>query len=521
MPIEFAQPEPVAPQISSAYGRAQQWSQDSPTLANLAVQTAAHNQQSAAQAQQQVNANANLGYEAANAQANRYSAGDAANANREQQALDLGASLTQQNDAITYQANAAAAAAQQHAQLAAYVNSQDMTQKEQMRLTQQQAALADVWNDPSLAPEERSAMAMQIKTGIDPLAQKLKATQQKHTEMQNQLIQQQTAHELTKNDMQVKYANMNFDQLVKTRATPDAQAEFEAEANQQNMTPQERDAYVQKRAGETGRLTNWVYKPSSDGRFEWHHVPPDKTTKDDAQKQQMAAWKDYHAARDAASKETDAYMKVEGNQGKDWHTIFNDTMKTHGIAPTFAEHLAQFGLAPGAAGKRGAAPPPPTTTPPTPGDDPEVVKQKTKALADENPPYPPGQAGEKGTAAQQQMHEDMAFARQEALSNPNLPMKAKEQIITAADQVQSLLSEYGSPQRMQLEAQDQSVEKEKRDRAERSYKLYNQALKLVKARTQAQPQPNRGGGPSTPPSAPGPTGGFPTFGVPQGAMSGR
>lgn len=172
MPVVFAQPSPI-----SGSGAAQQWSHDMSGIAQLAS-IVAQNNRTQAELQGQFNTqdlrgrqeSAQLAYRTQNAAAEE-------EMNRRNQGSEFESQL--QSESIKQQ---------NQAQLQAWVNSQDMTQKEQMRLKQLQSQVSDVNADPNLSPDEKSQMILQMKTGIDPLNEKLKNTKLKQE--QEQLAQQ-------------------------------------------------------------------------------------------------------------------------------------------------------------------------------------------------------------------------------------------------------------------------------------------------------------------------------------------
>lgn len=203
MPITLEQPGMVSPQITSAYGAALQFSQDAPTMANLAGQTAQLNQQAMARGDQMRLANAALGAQSANEQADRYWRSQAANADRESTALNVGASLNAQADNNLLHANTGIIQQQRGAELAVWANGQEMTQGENMRLQRLNEGLDHVMSDPNLGEPgvmtpERSDLVTQLRTGIDPLRQKAERAQTKMTEAHTQIYQQQLAQEVQK-----------------------------------------------------------------------------------------------------------------------------------------------------------------------------------------------------------------------------------------------------------------------------------------------------------------------------------
>ena len=203
MPIVFQQPEPFAPQISMAYGAAEQGRAAQAQMAQLY----------AAQGQ--------MTHQARQAQADRESAGNAANYRNLQTALlaapeaevargrlQLARQAHQDSlmptEADAFQAHAAAARQQaafqqqqQMAELEASLQRQALTHREEIRLQQQKTALAEVQTDPLLSKEEKQAVSLMLKTGIDPLEVRQRnaqlETRKLQMEQQKQAMAFQTA----------------------------------------------------------------------------------------------------------------------------------------------------------------------------------------------------------------------------------------------------------------------------------------------------------------------------------------
>ena len=191
MPLTFATPTPFAPGVNSAYGGAQQWSQDAPMLASLEENIAQQYSQGNA-----LRAQVGLQSRALNQQGIAQ-AGNLNEASAESQ-NQLASSNYQANLAANtqlmgqeYNAQAQSGLQQQQAQLQSWLNNQDMTQKEQMHLTQQKNAVADINSavtNGTLSPQEGQQAILKLKTGIDAGQQRLQSTMQKKQEM---LVQQE------------------------------------------------------------------------------------------------------------------------------------------------------------------------------------------------------------------------------------------------------------------------------------------------------------------------------------------
>lgn len=161
MPIVFAQPDPMAPDVQAAGGAAEQWSRDMPSLARLyeaAMQGQTQASIAAAHISQQAAAAHSATVEQANARADAL----------QEQARQFDVSQ-QASPKDVFHAQAQFAMQQQQAQLHAWLNQQDLSQAEAMKLQRMQNAVGEIMADPNLSDEEKTNMAMQLKTGIDPL----------------------------------------------------------------------------------------------------------------------------------------------------------------------------------------------------------------------------------------------------------------------------------------------------------------------------------------------------------------
>lgn len=265
MPILYAQPDPVVPGISAAYGAAQQWSQDAPTIAGIAEHSASLQQQGAGRADQLRFAYAQANAQAQNEQANRYAVSQAANANREQGALDLGAQLTSQGNLAELHSNTQQAMQNRGAEIQNWLMGQDLSQKETMRLQQMRGAIADV-QESKLPEDQKQDMIMRLKTGIDPLDQRMKASQARNQESLAQEHAAQTEMELAKAKKLVEFNKLSAGEKIRYELTPEAQAEIDS----QNLTPFERDAAIAS-AKAAGKYKTYLLKP--DGGLE--HIKPD------------------------------------------------------------------------------------------------------------------------------------------------------------------------------------------------------------------------------------------------------
>lgn len=273
--ISFEQPQPFSPAISSAYGRAavmqqnnalflqQQQMRQQQMLAQQEMQqraaeaTAAQQQHAAELAQRGELARQEMGFR--------------------QQELDA------QPARDMFQAQAQMALQAQGAALHSYYSQQEMTQHESILLERKRQALAEVMNNPNLDAETRNNMALQIKTGIDPLEAKYKLTQMKQMQQAIQTAKTQEQMNAAKLQMASKAAAMTAAERIRPVYRDDALPEqLDAELTQKqqagevgDLSPQERQAYIRREAylrGEVvghsvtqpdGKVTLEPYKPAA------------------------------------------------------------------------------------------------------------------------------------------------------------------------------------------------------------------------------------------------------------------
>ncbi len=165
MPITFAQPDPMSPEIQSAAGATEQWSKDLPSLTRLYEQAMqGQTQASIASAHNATQMNAaQLGASGHDSQSANALYEHAREFNQSQQ--------VSQRDA--FHAQVQQQQMQEQAQLHAWLNQQQLSQAESMKLQRMQNAVGEVMADPNLSDEEKTNLAMQLKTGIDPLRQRV------------------------------------------------------------------------------------------------------------------------------------------------------------------------------------------------------------------------------------------------------------------------------------------------------------------------------------------------------------
>lgn len=183
MPVVFEQPAPMAPDVTEGGGMATQFSHDLGPLVSL------YNNQAS---NRQAGRNAAIA-----AGAHMQSAMIGAQVAEDQQATQdsMHAAAIQQADRHDQMQAAIASQQMAHqrdmAMLHADLATQELSQKEQMRLGQMQTALSEVMNDPTLTEQERHDAAMMLKTGIDPMVMRQRTAQAKKIEEQGRMVEEQ------------------------------------------------------------------------------------------------------------------------------------------------------------------------------------------------------------------------------------------------------------------------------------------------------------------------------------------
>lgn len=197
MGITFAQPQPLNPAISQAAGAAEVSTRNNSTLAGLyeaeariAAQTL---QQNRALSIQQNEALGRVSAQAASQRAQQSNIGQTQeNQYREQigqeqmrenqQAQEVQARLQTESNLVGERARAAV-----------WANQQELSQAETLRLQRLQGQVDYVMSADIFTPDQKADLITQLRTGIDPLKQKLERTQAKRQQQQEQQLMQRNA----------------------------------------------------------------------------------------------------------------------------------------------------------------------------------------------------------------------------------------------------------------------------------------------------------------------------------------
>jgi len=212
MPIVFEQAAPMAPQTSIDAGRAEIATHDLPTLASL-YESNQRNELSASSAQ------ASLSAQAQAAHANAFNQATAYGQQNDQRNREFAASQ-QPSDRDVYLANVQAASVQQHAQLQSWLSQQELSQQEGMRLQRLQNAIGDVQARTDLDDGTKMDLITQLKSGIDPLKQRLEASKAKLEQEQQQKIMHANAQQESMANMDAAGRSAAFAKRVVTMPNP-------------------------------------------------------------------------------------------------------------------------------------------------------------------------------------------------------------------------------------------------------------------------------------------------------------
>lgn len=410
MPITYATPEPFAPGISSAYGTAMQRTADNPALISASGQANQLQAQNAARADQLRFAYAQASAENWDRQAQRYFLSDAANVDREQGAMNLGATLTQRNEEAALHENAASDRQRQGAALSNWLGQQDLSQKESLRLQQMKAAVADV-QASNLTPDQKQDTIMRLRTGIDPLEQRMKMSQAKTMELHGRLYEKQLEQEAQRTETMAKVNNMTAGQRIHYEVPQEISDKIEEAVNQQqNLTPQERDREIQRLKRRYPGADQFLIEP--DGKL----VPVPKKT------EKLPEF-DHKAAEAMAIAEAEAAHppKAALEGGKPEHPAEFYQKKFEVLKRLAGEHDQMHGIQ----RPQPAAPPP---------------NEFQKQLVEDNKPFKLGE----GTKEQNEAVKGFGDFRANIAQVPGLDPQKVQAFQSQATVAMQLLSQYGS-----------------------------------------------------------------------------
>lgn len=208
MPISYEAPQPFVPELSIGYGQAVQANEDAPRLQRAA-------EFAATQRQQAEQFNARMALEAAQlrgAGGRGAGGGDGdlqdAISRRDEMAF-RGAQFAATQGAAAEQFNAAVQNQRTEMEakfrLQAELNATELSQQERMRLQRMKNAIGEVASDASLTSQEKADLILQLKTGINPLEQRIaKAKLAQEEQLKAAMIDQRRADAAMQQE-QMKY----------------------------------------------------------------------------------------------------------------------------------------------------------------------------------------------------------------------------------------------------------------------------------------------------------------------------
>lgn len=313
MPISFEPQGPYNPAVSSAYGAAQEYDR----LAPLLQQHALANQQMQFQAQQ---AQAHLAAQAVQGAADRQAQADMQAKQLSQRRQEFMASQGV-SPRETFQAQAALDQQREHAELQNWLQQREFSNADDMQLrkyNQGVSAVQEGLANGTLTQEQANAALFQLKTHIDPLEMKQKASQQKHLDLQNNMLNQQAAQQALHQEVYKKVVSGNAEQVkVPVR-------------------------------DEQGRVVAYLY-PQADGKY--HEVKIDAGKEKPVTSPEGLKATDYLKAFHDVVTGIDKKVMAKDDMGRpqfpDLHTAegraeaIRSELAARGLAPTLQEHFAR------------------------------------------------------------------------------------------------------------------------------------------------------------------------------------
>lgn len=271
MPIRFEGPQPFAPNVIAAYARSQQALQGQQIQARnaeaMARLRAANQAQLAERSDRLADSNMDRVQGALNLQ-EQLTDREYDRASRER---SLDKQLGMEAQAIQFRHASEVIQQQQRAELNSWVQQQDLTFQEKLRLDRMRTAVSEVMNDQTLLPEEREAMVWQLKTGIDVMQQRQQAAQTRMIEQHAKLYEEQANRQKELTLAQQRREALDFPQRLRTEVMPEARAMLEAQvpldpalaAVNPQAAVQKREQQIQQKAIEMGAYQQFLMDPVS------------------------------------------------------------------------------------------------------------------------------------------------------------------------------------------------------------------------------------------------------------------
>lgn len=212
MPIVFEQAAPMAPDITAGGGRAEVATRDLPTIAGM-YEAANRNQLAASEATARNATQSGI----AGAQIANQSSMEADRLGLQRYEFDRSREVSERDN---FQANLQAHAAQQHAELQSWLSGQELSQAESLRLQRMQNAVGDISARTDLDDETKKDLLFQLKTGIDPLKQRLESSRAKLEMQQTKKLFDANARQASMENMDAGARSAEFQKRVVSMTNP-------------------------------------------------------------------------------------------------------------------------------------------------------------------------------------------------------------------------------------------------------------------------------------------------------------
>lgn len=358
MPVVIEQPSPMSPDIMGNAGRADAMQRGTGTLAGM-YETQMNNQARAAEAAAQISFQAS-----AETQRNLRTGAD------RQFGEEMDWRKLQESRQVSprdeFMASQDIKSQNHRAELGAWLQNQEMSQAETIRLQRMEAAVGAVNADPNMTDDERVDLITQLRTGIDPMRQRLEATQMKLKNSQSQKIMEEAARqEVFRNEGDTIWAKYAKNGIATIPDMEGNQRQYVRKANGdwQEIGQKQKGEVPDKSAGLS--VEQWSNHYEKTGRMVDRQIADEK--------------KAFEERKAAAEKEGEA--PPIGESGTPRTARIADLMERAGFGRTLADRPGAKQPTPPPFGSQDNPPPGPPLGPPPGGMSPQV---------DSNPPLPTG-----------------------------------------------------------------------------------------------------------------------------------
>jgi hypothetical protein len=340
VPIVFAPPQPVAPQISAAAGAAEQFNRFAPVLQRQQEAAAAAYAQSYATAARMAEGQADRSQRGAEFAATAEARGQALALDAGQQAaqMQFRAQLAQQQQAGEGEQLRERYRLMQETQAA------ELTHREKVEYNRLQMAAGAIRDNPDLDAAAKNDLLTQIHARVSPLQDRMARTRMQQEQLENQRLQQQLAQQdiIAKDRAAFMAGNLQA-------VTRDVRDEAGNVVGTMMMIPGEKPHWIDRK--QTEEVAAARREREEERRFvaEQRKLEQVRLVEDGAAKQ----WNEAHKrAMDMANKELDARIKaaggedgvITGNRGVlefDYEKRVGELLtKSFGMKPTLDEQVA-------------------------------------------------------------------------------------------------------------------------------------------------------------------------------------